>query len=86
MIIKVPTNKTSAHLIDSGYLKEVKPKQARSKGQTTYELKIKANLAMFLKENNIQDILDQSKDAQAAHILLAMLNVFLQEKNQNEIT
>lgn len=41
---------------------------------------------MFLKENNRQDILDQSKDAQAAHILLAMLNVFLQEKNQNEIT
>jgi hypothetical protein len=36
---------------------------------------------MFLKENRMQDILDQATDTQAAHILLALLNVFLAEKN-----
>ena len=35
---------------------------------------------MFLKENSIQGILDKATDAQAAYILLALLNMFLPEK------
>jgi predicted transcriptional regulator len=51
------------------------------KGQKRYELRLKAYLAMFLKENSIQDIIDQASDTQAAHILLALLNLFSPEKN-----
>jgi len=35
---------------------------------------------MFLKENSMQDILDLATDKQAAIILLALLNVFQDEK------
>lgn len=62
-------------LIESGYLKEAKSTKEGSKGQTNYELQMKAHLAMFLKENSIQDIVDQATEKQAAHILLALLNV-----------
>lgn len=70
-------------LIESGYLKEANPSTEDSKGQTNYELRTKAHLAMFLKENNIQDILDEANDKQAAQILLAFLNVLLSKKESN---
>jgi hypothetical protein len=37
---------------------------------------------MFLKENNLQNILNQDIDKQVASILLAQLNVFLPEKEK----
>jgi hypothetical protein len=43
---------------------------------------MKAYLAMFIKENNIQDILDQATDTQTAYIILALLNVELPEKDK----
>jgi DNA-binding HxlR family transcriptional regulator len=69
-------------LQESGFIGEAKTAQENSKGQTNYELKMKAHLAMFLKENSIQDILDKSTDTQAAYILLALLNVFLPENDK----
>ncbi len=68
-------------LIESGYIKEVQPAKEGSKGQANYELRMKAHLAMFLKENNIQDILERATDAQAAVVLLALLSVVLKEKD-----
>ena len=41
---------------------------------------------MFLKQNSIQDILDQATDVQSAHILLALLNVVLPEKEEDNPT
>jgi hypothetical protein len=55
--------------------------QEDSKGQTSYELKMKAHLAMFLKEYSIQDILNRITDTQAAHILLALLKAVFPEEN-----
>jgi hypothetical protein len=70
------------HLLqESNYIGEAKIAKEDSKGQKSYELRMKARLAMFLKENNIQDILDQATDRQAAFILLALLNVFSPEKD-----
>ena len=60
-------------LQESSYIGEAKPAQEDSKGQASYELKMKAYLAMFLKENSMQDILDQATDTQAAYILLALV-------------
>lgn len=37
---------------------------------------------MFLKENSVQDVLDQASDTQSARILLALLNVFSPKKEQ----
>lgn len=70
-------------LIESGYLKEAKSKQEGSKGQANYELKMKAHLARFLKKNSIQNMPNQATDAQAAHILLALLNVILSERDKD---
>lgn len=70
-------------LQETGYIGEVKSVQECTKGQTSYELRMKAYLAMFLKENSIQDILNQASDTQAAYILLALLNVFQPEKDQD---
>ncbi len=67
-------------LQDTGYVVEAKTTQKGARGQKSYELRIKAYLAMFLKENSIQDILEQATDKQAAQILLALLNVVLPEK------
>ena len=66
----------------TGYVREAKPTEPDSKSPTCYELRIKAYLAMFLKENSMQDILDQATDTQAALILLTLLNVF-QTGNEN---
>jgi hypothetical protein len=60
-----------------GYIREVKPILAEgSKGQTRYELRIKACLAMFLEEHSEQDILDKPSETELAYILLALLNAF----------
>lgn len=69
-------------LQETGYIKETKLTRKGTKEQTRYELRTKAYLAMFLKENSMQDIIRQATDTQAAHILLALLNVFLNEKDK----
>jgi len=56
------------HLKETGFIEEIKPDQ---KGNpASYQLCIKAVLAMFLKENSMQDILNQATDQQATYILL----------------
>jgi len=70
-------------LQETGYIGEAKTAEETSKNQKSYELRAKAYIAVFLKENSIQDIIDQASDTQAAYILLALLNVFLPEKDQN---
>jgi DNA-binding PadR family transcriptional regulator len=67
-------------LQETGYIKENKPTRKGAKEQTRYQLRTKALLAMFLKENSMQDILDLATDKQAAIILSALLNVFQDEK------
>jgi len=67
-------------LQETRYVKEAKQTKEEPNGQAKYEPRMKAHLAMFLKENSIQDILDQATDNQAAIILLALLNVFQDEK------
>jgi hypothetical protein len=67
------------NLTETGLIEEIKPN--RKGAPASYKLSVKAMLAMFLKENSIQDIIDQASDAQAAYILLAMLNVIDYAKN-----
>ena len=38
---------------------------------------------MVLEENRMQDIFDKATDKEAAHILLALLNVLLSKKDGN---
>jgi DNA-binding PadR family transcriptional regulator len=66
-------------LQETGYVTVAKPTGEGAKTQT-YELTIKAYLAAFLKENSMQDILDQATDTQAAFLLLTLLNVSLHDK------
>ncbi len=66
------------NLTETGFIEETKPTQ---KGiPTSYKLCVKAFLAMFLKENSIQDILNQATDRQAAYILLTLLNATLDKE------
>lgn len=69
-------------LQESGYVGEAKQTREEFRGQKSYELRMKAYLARFLKENSMQDIMDQATDTQAAYILLALLNVVLSEKDR----
>ncbi len=66
------------NLTETGFIEEIKPNQKGA--PATYKLCVKAILAMFLKENSIQDIIGQATDQQAAHILLTLLNVVSSEK------
>lgn len=66
------------NLTETGFIEEVKPNQKGA--PASYRLCAKAILAMFLKENSIQDIIGQATDQQAAHILLTLLNVVSSEK------
>ncbi len=66
------------NLKETGFIEEIKPNQKGA--PASYRLCVKAILAMFLKENSIQDILNQATDQQAAHILLTLLNVVLTQK------
>ncbi len=71
-------------LHETGYVGELKPSEEDSKGQKSYELRIKAYLAMFLKENSMQDILAKATEKQAAKILLTLLDVILSEKEKDQ--
>jgi predicted transcriptional regulator len=66
------------NLSEMGFIEEIKPEQKGA--PASYRLCVKAILAMFLKENSIQDIMGQATDRQAAHILLTLLNVISSEK------
>jgi predicted transcriptional regulator len=67
------------NLTETGFIEEIKPNQKGA--PASYRLCVKAMLAMLLKENSMQDILNQASDRQAAHILLALLNVFLKQND-----
>jgi predicted transcriptional regulator len=66
------------NLTENGFIEEIKPYQKGA--PASYKLCLKAILAMFLKENSMQDVLTQATDKQAAHILLALLNVYSEDK------
>ncbi len=65
------------NLAETGFIEEIKPEQKGA--PASYRLRVKALLAMCLKENSIQDIISQATDRQAAHILLTLLNVISSE-------
>ena len=67
-------------LQEKGYIGVAKTAEKDSKYQKSYELRVKAYLAMFLKESSMQDVLDQATDSQAACILLSLLNVSFPQK------
>ena len=69
------------NLTEIGLIEEIKP---NSKGApASYRLCVKAILAMVLEENRMQDIFNKATDKEAAHILLALLNVLLSKKDSN---
>jgi hypothetical protein len=72
-------------LQETNYIRDIKRKQAGGKSQTTYDLQMKAYLAMFLKENSMQDIINQATDVQAGYILLSLLNVLSPEKETDSL-
>jgi len=67
------------NLTEKGFIEEIKPD--RKGAPASYRLRVKAVLAMFLKENSLQNILDQATERQAAYILLTLLNVASSEKD-----
>jgi hypothetical protein len=69
------------NLVETGLIEEIKP--AQKGAQASYGLCVKAILAMVLEENSMQDIFNQATNNQAAHILLAVLNVLLTKKDSN---
>jgi predicted transcriptional regulator len=69
------------NLTEIGLIEEIKPN--RKGAPASYRLCVKAVLAMVLEENRMQDIFNQATNIQAAHILLAVLNVLLTKKDSN---
>jgi predicted transcriptional regulator len=69
------------NLTEIGLIEEIKPN--RKGAPASYRLCVKAILAMVLEENRMQDIFNQATNIQAAHILLAVLNVLLTKKDGN---
>jgi hypothetical protein len=69
------------NLTEIGLIEEIKPNQKGA--PTCYKLCVKAILAMVLDENRMQDIFNQATQKEAAHILLAVLNVLLTKKDSN---
>jgi predicted transcriptional regulator len=69
------------NLTETGLIEGIKPNQKGA--PTCYKLCVKAILAMVLEENSMQDIFDKATDKEAAHILLAFLNVLLSKKDGN---
>lgn len=69
------------NLTEIGLIEEIKPNQKGA--PTCYRLCVKAILAMVLEENRMQDIFNQATQKEAAHILLAVLNVLLSKKDGN---
>jgi len=73
--------KRLCNLTEIGLIEEIKPNQKGA--QKCYKLCVKSILAMVLEENSMQEIFDQATNIQAAHILLAFLNVLLAKKDSN---
>jgi hypothetical protein len=71
------------NLTETGLIEEIKPSQKGA--QAGYKLCVKAILAMVLDENGMQDIFNKATNNQAAHILLAVLNVLLSKKDQDNL-
>jgi predicted transcriptional regulator len=69
------------NLTETGLIEEIKPNQKGA--PASYRLCVKAVLAMVLEENSMQDIFNQATQKEAAHILLAVLNVLLTKKDSN---
>ncbi len=76
-------NKRLNNLMELGYVGKAKPK-ANEPTPQAYELRSKGFLAFFLHSYSIQQILDLATDAQASQILLALLNVVLEENDKND--
>ena len=66
------------NLTEIGLIEEIKPN--RKGAPASYRLCVKAILAMVLEENSMQDIFNKATQKEAAHILLAFLNVLLLKK------
>jgi hypothetical protein len=69
-------NKRIHRLEETGYVRPTKKAEGTSKAQG-YEARTKAILASFLDTYNIQHILDEASDEQAARILLVLLDIVL---------
>ena len=69
------------NLTEIGLIEEIKSN--RKGAPASYKLCVKAILAMVLEENSMQDIFNKATDKEAAHILLAFLNVLLSKKDSN---
>jgi predicted transcriptional regulator len=67
------------NLTEIGLIEEIKSNQKGA--PTCYRLCVKAILAMVLEENSMQDIFNKATNKEAAHILLAVLNVLLTKKD-----
>ena len=68
------------NLKETGLIEETKPNQKGT--PASYKLCVKAILAMVLEENSMQEIFNQATQKEAAHILLAVLNVLLSKKDK----
>lgn len=68
-------------LQETGYIYEIKHVQEGAKNPTKYELRMKAYLAMLLKEYSMQEILDKATDTQTASLMLVLLDILLSEKS-----
>jgi hypothetical protein len=69
------------NLKEIGLIEEIIPNQKGA--PASYRLCVKAILAMVLEENSMQEIFNQATNKEAAHILLAFLNVLLSRKDSN---
>ncbi len=68
-------------LQETGYIRETKPNQEDNKTPANYELRMKAYLAMLLKDHNMQELLNKATDTQAARLMLVLLDILLSEKS-----
>jgi len=74
-------NKRLGNLVEIGLIEEIKPNKKGA--PASYRLCVKAFLAMVLEDNSMQDIFSKATEKGAAHILLAFLNVLLNQKDSN---
>ena len=70
------------NLTEIGLIDEIKPNQKGA--PASYKLCVKAFLAMVLEDNSMQEIFNQATQKEAAHILLAIINVLLSKKDGTE--
>jgi len=74
-------NKRLGNLVEIGLVEEIKPNKKGA--PACYRLCVKAILAMVLEDNRMQDIFCKATENEAAHILLAFLNVLLTKNDSN---